>query len=552
MKLSYSTHGLPGSLFDILDELEKAGYAGVELAFQVGEFDLREIPLSQIANCPVIKKLQAYFKKSRIRPAAINTATLPLTPGLLHEPSVISLNEEGRKQRIQLIQKGIAAARALGAPIVTFGSGFIRAEHVPHFEAACEAILLASIRECLSEIAEEDEVTLVIEPEPGMLIETLEQGAKIVETIASKHFGLHLDVCHAFCSDGSNACIEAIREVAHLIKYVHLADTQTGYNLKIIDVPTELKMDLDFDFASYLLHSPRTGDFVFVNGQDTLHFPRNKPLPPIEPQEAHRLAPEIQTYLLSMPRIAYETMDRAVPILQYLRTTKNPQTGRAFIEKRLANTLSGKVHFHQAPGQGEIDFSAVSQCLNEAFFQGYASLELYHDGQPDRWKQVMQRGKADLDSLCWTEEEQGEVDHHKIHAPSIRLVASTKGHKGDWVYLIDLRITVPNQEFLAPQLLHSFEHLLLAGFRKYLGKHFINVAPMGCQTGFYLTLLNEGRVGTICEIYAAILEDILALSAVPYANPNQCGQAAYHDLAAAQNLAQTLLSHRTHWRQVLR
>ncbi len=398
MKLSYSTHGLPGSLFDILDELENAGYAGVELAFQEGQFDLRDIPLADIAHCPLILKLKAYFKTKNIKPAAINTATLPLELGRLHEPSVISLDERGRQIRIHLIQKGIAAAKALGAPIVTFGSGFIRAEHVPYPEIDCEALLLASIRECLTQIADEDNVSLVIEPEPGMLVETLAQGARIVERIDSHQFGLHLDVCHAFCSDGAETYVQAIRDVAHLVKYVHLADTQDGYNLKIIEVLGDEGLDLDFDFASYLLHSTEAGDFLFLDGTTSIDFKHNEQLPPIGRDQAGSLASEIKTYLLSMPRISYETMDRAIPILQYLRTTLNPTTGRPLIDKRLANTLTGKVHFHQAPGLGEIDFSAVFQCLEEASFQGYAALELYHDGEPDRWRQVMQRSHVYLDS----------------------------------------------------------------------------------------------------------------------------------------------------------
>ncbi len=398
MKLSYSTHGLPGSLFEIIDELDQAGYAGVELAFQEGQFDLRDIPLADIAHCPLILQLQAYFKTKNIKPAAINTATLPLEPGRLHEPSVISLDERGRQIRIHLIQKGIAAAKALGAPIVTFGSGFIRAEHVPYPDTDCEALLLASIRTCLTMIADEDEVTLVIEPEPGMLVETLAEGARIVECINSRKFGLHLDVCHAFCSDGAETYVQAIRDVAHLIKYVHLADTQDGYNLKIIDAPSDRELELDFNFASYLVHHPDTGEFSFLDGQSVIDFSRETNIPPVTPDQARLLAPEIKTYLLSMPRIAYETMDRAVPILQFLRTTINLTTGRPFVEKRLANTLTGKVHFHQEPGLGEIDFAAIFQCLEEASFQGYASLELYHDGEPDRWRQVMQRSQVYLDS----------------------------------------------------------------------------------------------------------------------------------------------------------
>ena len=36
----------------------------------------------------------------------------------------------GRKRRIDLVKRGIHVARQLGVSLVTFGSGFIRDEHV--------------------------------------------------------------------------------------------------------------------------------------------------------------------------------------------------------------------------------------------------------------------------------------------------------------------------------------------------------------------------------------------------------------------------------------
>ncbi len=45
--------------------------------------------------------------------------------------------------------------------------------------------------------------------------------------------------------------------------------------------------------------------------------------------------------------------------------------------------------------------------------------------------------------------------------------------KGDSVYCIDLRVTSPNKEYLSTTELHSMEHFLLAGFRKYLPDNFI-------------------------------------------------------------------------------
>ncbi|MCX7117622.1 MAG: S-ribosylhomocysteine lyase [Legionellales bacterium] len=588
MKLSYSTHGLPGTIFEILDALDAAGYEGVELAFQEGQFDLRAVPLHEIANCPIIMQLKSYFKTKRIKPAAINTATLPLIPGRLHEPSLLAIDKPERDRRIHIIKQGIEAAKALGAPIVGFGSGFIRSEHVAHTEGDCRSLLLSAIQECLNSIQDHDDVTLVIEPEPGMLIETLDQGASIIQEINSKKFGLHLDVCHAFCSDGDDQYLQKISDYAHLVQYVHLADTKDGYNLKIMENSAE--EPIDFQFANAFIYFQENGNFLLLDVMQSLYFyltppndvqkqalehyisirggvtddvqyhnlqslPNRADFPKYYPDYLEK-DKEIRTYLLSIPRISDETLTLAEPILHYLRSSLSTKSDHPFIQKRVANTLTGKVHFHEAPGQGEIDFSEVFLRLAEQGFEGYASLELYHDGEPDRWQSVMKNSKASLEKaqlkqLGWTLEEQGDIDHTRIQAPSIRLNSCKIGRNGDKIYSIDLRILPPNQTYLDPKLMHSFEHYLLAGFRKYLGESFVCVAPMGCQTGFYLILLNEGRVSTICTFFESILQDILVAEEVPYANIHQCGQAALHDIDPAKSLAQLILSKKLTWRKFL-
>src|SRR3990167_11014164 len=127
---------------------------------------------------------------------------------------------------------------------------------------------------------------------------------------------------------------------------------------------------------------------------------------------------------------------------------------------------------------------------------------------------------VDIIKLGWSINTLGEIDHQKVKPPYVRLISCTPGHHGDVVYAYDLRVSQPNKDFLATKVLHSFEHLLLAGFKKYFGERFINVAPMGCQTGFYLVLLNEGVAEKICEVYENILSDILQADFVPYAAPD--------------------------------
>lgn len=163
----------------------------------------------------------------------------------------------------------------------------------------------------------------------------------------------------------------------------------------------------------------------------------------------------------------------------------------------------------------------------------------------------MGENMIDVIKLGWNIETLGEIDHKKVKPPYVRLVSCTSGHNGDTVYFFDLRVSQPNKDFLTTTVLHSFEHLLLAGFRKYFGEHFINVAPMGCQTGFYLVLLNEGEAKKICRVYENILLDILQTDVVPYAAPETCGQFIHHDLEKSKILAEKILQNKENWRVVL-
>ena len=156
-----------------------------------------------------------------------------------------------------------------------------------------------------------------------------------------------------------------------------------------------------------------------------------------------------------------------------------------------------------------------------------------------------------IEELGWDARALGEVDHRQVKAPYVRLSSYTVGTKGDVVYFFDLRITQPNTTYLSRTELHSLEHLYLAGFRKYLPANFICVAPMGCQTGLYLVLLNEGRAEKVLEAYEHILNDILAETSVPYADIKDCGHFEDHDLAAAQTVAGRLLDCKASWLQVL-
>lgn len=155
---------------------------------------------------------------------------------------------------------------------------------------------------------------------------------------------------------------------------------------------------------------------------------------------------------------------------------------------------------------------------------------------------------TNLEALGWAAGTVGELDHRTLKAPSVKLRAVHTGAAGDAVYCIDLRLRRPNTgTALSTTEAHSLEHFLLEGFQRRMPGHFVGIGVMGCQTGFYLTLLNEGRRAVIESVLEATLTGVLDAQHVPYARVDQCGHWRNHDLDAAQALAREVLAQRAQW-----
>jgi S-ribosylhomocysteine lyase len=73
---------------------------------------------------------------------------------------------------------------------------------------------------------------------------------------------------------------------------------------------------------------------------------------------------------------------------------------------------------------------------------------------------------------------------------------------------------------------------------------------MGCQTGFYLAVINHDNFDEILTILEKTLEDVMQATEVPACNEVQCGWAANHSLEGAKEIAREMLSKKDEWRTV--
>ena len=141
------------------------------------------------------------------------------------------------------------------------------------------------------------------------------------------------------------------------------------------------------------------------------------------------------------------------------------------------------------------------------------------------------------------------LDHTKVKAPYVRLACVTDGDFGDKIFKYDLRVCQPNKAHMEMPALHSLEHLMAELSRNHSDK-IVDISPMGCQTGFYIALLNMGDYDEVLSLIEKTLQDVVAATEVPACNEVQCGWAASHSLAGAQKIAQDLLAKRDEWTEV--
>jgi S-ribosylhomocysteine lyase len=131
------------------------------------------------------------------------------------------------------------------------------------------------------------------------------------------------------------------------------------------------------------------------------------------------------------------------------------------------------------------------------------------------------------------------LDHTKVKAPYVRLAGRKTGPKGDVVTKFDIRFCQPNVEFMPTGGIHTLEHLMAEYVRDELDG-VIDLSPMGCRTGFYLTIFGTHDEADIAAKLRNVLAKVAAWPAsepVPGVDPVMCGNAADHDLAAAKKWA---------------
>jgi S-ribosylhomocysteine lyase len=134
------------------------------------------------------------------------------------------------------------------------------------------------------------------------------------------------------------------------------------------------------------------------------------------------------------------------------------------------------------------------------------------------------------------------VDHTTMKAPNVRKAKVVMGPMGDTVEVYDLRFIKPNAlEIMTNEAVHTLEHLLATYMREKLD-NIIDVSPMGCRTGFYMSVFNENDESVIKNALIYSLEKVLNTQEIPGASEKECGNYLCHSLEHAKAVAEKVLS----------
>lgn len=139
------------------------------------------------------------------------------------------------------------------------------------------------------------------------------------------------------------------------------------------------------------------------------------------------------------------------------------------------------------------------------------------------------------------------VNHKKMIAPAVRVAKKMTTPSGDDITVFDLRFCKPNENILSEKGIHTLEHLFAGFMRDHLNSkkvEIIDISPMGCRTGFYMSLLGTPKEKKVAKAWKKSMLDVLNVkqqSDIPELNIYQCGTYEMHSLEEAKEIAQKVL-----------
>jgi sugar phosphate isomerase/epimerase len=229
IKLAFSTNAFKRySLEDSIREIAKVGYSGVEI--------LCDIPHAYAPTFKddQVRSLKKTLALSNMQISNLNAFTL-YAIGDTYHPSWI---DDSKEMRIEHTIECIRLAKRIGAkhlstepggPVVALLPSSRQQQQQQEQQqqqyqdiSRLEKMFLDGLTR-VAKMAEEEDIKVLIEPEPGLLIENSRQLKNFMRKIInSKYIRLNFDIGHFYCVNEDPA--KVIYELSDYIEHFHLAD----------------------------------------------------------------------------------------------------------------------------------------------------------------------------------------------------------------------------------------------------------------------------------------------------------------------------------------
>jgi sugar phosphate isomerase/epimerase len=216
MLLSFSSNAFKKfSLDTAIREIAKIGYKGVEILCDLPHAYPPEFSKEQA------KKIKNLISNLNIGISNLNAFTL-YAVGDVYHPSWIENDNNLREIRVKHTIDCIYLAKKLGAKNLSTEPGGPINIKKNKIESNIQLKIFADGLKKVKSIAEENDVKILVEPEPSLLIENSQQFLQLMKTISSDYVKLNFDIGHFYCVKEDPS--ETILKLIEYIEHFHLSD----------------------------------------------------------------------------------------------------------------------------------------------------------------------------------------------------------------------------------------------------------------------------------------------------------------------------------------
>jgi sugar phosphate isomerase/epimerase len=212
MKFGYSTNAfVKSSLFEAVEKIAALGFGGVEIMGDRPHLYPPDWDPDSMA------KLRELIRGLGLKITNLNSFTL-FAVGDMYLPSWIEPEKDRREIRVEHTLRSLRAASFLGCPNISVPPGgplrgMSRKEALSLFYQGLERVV---------PLAEELGVKILVEPEPGLLLENSQQFKEFIGGVRSPWVRLNFDLGHFFCV-GEDPC-RSFEDLFPWVGHVHIED----------------------------------------------------------------------------------------------------------------------------------------------------------------------------------------------------------------------------------------------------------------------------------------------------------------------------------------